>query len=75
MSARSPSPGKALVTMDLPKAVHALMFDRHGGMTVQKEKDGIRIRFSESGGSVEILLDEATLDGLLALIAEAKTQG
>lgn len=40
--------------MDLPKAVHALLFDRHAGMDVRKEADGVRIRLSEPGGSVEI---------------------
>lgn len=58
--------------MDLPKAVHALLFDRHAGMDVRKEADGVRIRLSEPGGSVEILLDDETLDALLAMIEEAR---
>lgn len=72
MTIRRPSPGKALITMDLPRAVHALLFDRHAGIRVQREPDGVRILFSEGNGSVEILLDEDTLDALLAMIEDAR---
>ncbi|MGC2857232.1 hypothetical protein ACM64Y_17315 [Novispirillum sp. DQ9] len=73
MSTHGPSPGKALITMDLPRAVHALLFDRHAGMAVRKEADGgVRIVLSEPGGSVEILIDDETLDALLGMIAEAR---
>lgn len=75
MTTHRPSPGKALITMDLPKAVHALLFDRHAGLDVRKEPDGVRIVLSEPGGSVEILLDDGTLDALLAMIAEARGRG
>lgn len=72
MTTRRSSPGKALITMDLPRAVHSLLFDSHAGIRVQREHDGVRVLFSESGGSVEILLDEATLDALLAMIEDAR---
>ncbi|MFA7430705.1 MAG: hypothetical protein WCZ23_11160 [Rhodospirillaceae bacterium] len=75
MSAHLPSPGKVLITMDLPKATHALLFDRHAGLRVDPEKDGVRITFAEGGASVEILLDDQTLKGLLDLIAEARRDG
>lgn len=72
-SPHAPNPGKLLVTMDLPRATHALLFDRHAGLTVKREADGVRITVREAGGWVELLIDEDTLDALLALIAQART--
>lgn len=68
------SPGKLLATLDLPKATHALLFDRNARLSVQPEADGVRIAIREPGGAVEILIDDVTLDALLALIAQARAQ-
>jgi hypothetical protein len=64
-------PGKALVTMDLPKAAHALVFDRHSMMRVARDRDGTRIAFTGDGRAVEMVVDDRTLAALLRLVAES----
>lgn len=68
-------PGKALVSVDLPKAAHALLFDRHAMLRVGRERDGMRMSISSDGRAVEILVDDKTLATLLKLMAVALADG
>lgn len=68
-------PGKAFVSMDLPKVTHALIFDRHAQMRVNRDHDGLRITLVSGGTSVEMHVDDPTFAALLHLMAVAVEEG
>lgn len=68
-------PGKTLVSVDLPKAAHALIFDRHAVIRMARDHDSLRMTLAGDGRTIEMLLDDATLATVLKLMAAALKEG
>lgn len=67
---RESIPGTLAVTMDLPKVLHGITFERHATIEVNHDVERVRIDIVSGAKSVKMTMDYGTLASVLNLLAQ-----